>query len=71
MTRGRVKASDSMMTSGWSARTTARSHSQNRSGLVWGLSTRKIRTPWPIQNSTTPWSVSHSRRQSAVSKSSG
>ena len=31
-------------------------HSQNRNGLVCGLSTRKIFTPWPIQNSMTRFS---------------
>jgi len=46
---GRVNASDSQITSGSVSRTVAISHSQNFTGLVWGLSTRKIRTPWSIQ----------------------
>ena len=42
---GRVKASDRKITSGWRPRTSAISHSQKGSGLVCGLSTRKMRTP--------------------------
>ena len=71
MTRGLVKASASQMTSGYEARSEAISHSQKRSGLVCGLSTRKIRTPWLIQNSLTSRSSFQSCRQSGVEKSSG
>ncbi len=52
MTAGRVNASARKMTSGSSALTVAMSHSQNCSGLVCGLSTRKIFTPWSIQYRT-------------------
>ena len=55
---GRVKASARKITSGSVARTSARSHSQNGSGLVCGLSTRKIRTPCAIQKRTTSSSAS-------------
>jgi hypothetical protein len=40
---GRVKASDRKITSGFSARTSRISHSQNGTGFVCGLSTRKNR----------------------------
>jgi hypothetical protein len=43
---GFVKASESQMVSGWSFATSAISHCQKATGFVWGLSTRKIRTPW-------------------------
>ena len=46
---GRVNASDRKITSGSVSLTSASSRSQNRTGLVCGLSTRKIRTPWSIQ----------------------
>src|SRR5258708_33560156 len=52
MTLGRVNASDRKMTSGELRLTSPMSHSQNGNGFVCGLSTRKIRTPCPIQNST-------------------
>src|SRR2546430_2323628 len=42
---GRVKASDRKIASGQRAFTSRISHSQNGSGLVCGLSTRKLRTP--------------------------
>ena len=45
---GRVNASARNSTSGSVALISANSRSQNRSGLVCGLSTRKIRTPWSI-----------------------
>ncbi|MNY37578.1 hypothetical protein D3C86_1721510 [compost metagenome] len=50
---GRVKASARNSVSGCLARTSAIIHSQNGSGLVCGLSTRKMRTPWSAQNITT------------------
>jgi hypothetical protein len=56
---GWVKASDRNIAPGWRARTSAIIHCQNGSGLVCGLSTRKIVTPWPIQNSTTSRSACH------------
>ena len=46
---GRVNASARKITSGSVRATSASSRSQNGSGLVCGLSTRKIRTPWAIQ----------------------
>ena len=57
---GRVKASDRKITSGWRSCTSRISHSQNGNGLVCGLSTRKMRTPCSIQNSTTSRSAFHS-----------
>jgi hypothetical protein len=66
-----VNASARKIASGWSARIDAIAHSQNANALVCGLSTRKIVTPWSIQNRTTPASSSHSARQSSVSKSIG
>ena len=45
---GRVNASARNSTSGSVPRISPSSRSQNRSGLVCGLSTRKIRTPWSI-----------------------
>ena len=50
---GRVNASDRKITSGSVRRISLSSHSQNATGLVCGLSTRKIRTPWLIQCLTT------------------
>src|SRR6478672_6800498 len=47
---GRVNASAKKMTSECSPRTSPITHSQNGNGFVCGLSTRKIRTPLPIQN---------------------
>ena len=49
---GFVNASASQMMSGLFLRTSPISHSQNCSGLVWGLSTRKILTPYRIQSRT-------------------
>jgi hypothetical protein len=49
MIGGRVNASDRKITSGSVRRTSLSSHSQKATGLVCGLSTRKIRTPWLIQ----------------------
>ena len=48
------------MTSGCVALISLISHSQKRSGLVWGLSTRKMRTPCSIQKQTTLLSSSQS-----------
>ena len=60
ITAGRVNASARNTTSGWSACTVSISHSQNAKGLVCGLSTRNMWTPWSTQCSTTPSSASHS-----------
>jgi hypothetical protein len=49
MILGRVNASAKKIISGNFSLQAAMSHSQNRNGLVWGLSTLKIRTPWSIQ----------------------
>ena len=49
ITFGRVKASARKMASGCCARTSPITHSQNGNGLVCGLSTRNIFTPWPHQ----------------------
>lgn len=57
---GRVNASDRNTVSGCRARTSAIIHAQNGSGFVCGLSTRKMRTPASIQNSTTSRSAIHS-----------
>src|SRR5919107_4335475 len=53
ITFGRVNASDRKITSGWSRLILAIAHSQNANGFVCGLSTRKMRTPSPIQNAIT------------------
>ena len=45
MTLGRVKASERKMTSGWRLLIWEIRYSQKAKGLVWGLSTRKMRTP--------------------------
>jgi hypothetical protein len=50
ITLGRVNASDRKIASGCLRLISASAHVQKRSGLVCGLSTRKIVTPWPIQN---------------------
>ena len=47
--RGRVNASARKTTSGCFACTSLIIHSQNANGFVCGLSTRKVRTPCPIQ----------------------
>src|SRR5918992_5761144 len=64
----RVNASDRKITSGYSARTSSISHSQNGSGLVCGLSTRKTRTPRSTQVISTSLSASHNPRQSSESQ---
>ena len=58
-------------TSGYSCITSAISHFQKANGLVWGLSTLKIRMPCSIQNFTTPRSSCHSSCQRSFSKLSG
>ena len=50
---GRVNASARKITSGSVLSTSASRRSQNASGLVCGLSTRNIRTPWLIHRRTT------------------
>ncbi len=50
---GRVNASARKSTSGSVLRTSPSSHSQKATGLVCGLSTRKMRTPRSIQWRTT------------------
>ena len=62
---GRVNASEKKITSGCTDWISAISHSQNGSGFVWGLSTRKIFTPWATQCSTTSRHASHRLRRSA------
>ena len=49
---GLVNASDRKITSGSVLRTSPSSHSQNSTGLVCGLSTRKTRTPCDIHSRT-------------------
>src|SRR5690625_6466967 len=61
---GRVNASDRKMRSGCSRRSSPMHHCQKGMDLVWGLSTRKTRTPWSIQNSNTLLSSSQSACQS-------
>ena len=66
---GRVNASARKIVSGCMSCTFPISHSQNASGFVCGLSTRKIRTPWPTQKRKTSRSASQRPRQSSQSKS--
>ena len=54
------------VTSGYLLLYPAMNHSQNANGLVWGLSTRKMRTPCFIQKRTTSCSSTHSACHSAV-----
>jgi hypothetical protein len=68
---GRVKASARKRTSGWTALTSAITHSQKANGLVCGLSTRNARTPCPIQKRKTSRHASQSALRSAHQKSSG
>jgi hypothetical protein len=65
---GRVNASESKIRFGSTFRTSPISHSQNGTGFVCGLSTRKTRTPLRTQWSITSRSASHSPRQSSDSK---
>src|SRR5450432_2981128 len=71
MTFGRVKASARKMTSGCSRCIRAMTHSQNAKGLVCGLSTRKMRTPWPTQKENTSASAFHRSCQRSDSKLNG
>ena len=61
----RVNASDRKITSGSVAWISAISHSQNATGLVCGLSTRKTFTPRPIHSRKISSHASHSPRQSS------
>ena len=65
---GLVNASARNTTSGCSSRTVRMSHSQKPIGLVWGLSTRKIRTPRSTQKHDAARSSSHSAAQSSLPK---
>ena len=56
------------MVSGCCRLMSASAHSQNRNGLVCGLSTRNILTPCAIQNSMTRFSSVHSAAHSLDSK---
>ena len=67
MSLGRVKASAKKMISGWVAWISWITDSQNGNGLVWGLSTRKIRMPWPIQKSRISLQACHRAARSAGS----
>src|SRR5438477_4361591 len=67
--RGRVNASERKITSGKRLRTSRISHSQNGSGFVCGLSTRKTVTPQPTQCSTTSSSACQRPCQSSLAKS--
>src|SRR5678809_193784 len=71
ITRGRVKASDRKITSGCFDFSSEMHHSQKSKALVCGLSTRKIVTPWPIQNSNTLRNSSHRDFHWGESKSNG
>src|SRR5690625_4228260 len=68
---GRVNASERKIRSGCSRRSLAKRHCQKGMDLVWGLSTRKTRSPWSIQNSKTLLRSSQSACQSSDSKSNG
>src|SRR6266852_5059262 len=68
---GRVNASEGKITWAWSRLSSLMSHYQNGNGLVWGLSTRKIRTPCSIQKMTIESSSAHSSGQASHSKSNG
>ena len=70
-TRGRVKASARKITSGWTAWISAITQDQNAIGLVWGLSTRKIRTPCSIQKRRMPFASSQSASRSRPKKFRG
>ena len=68
---GRVNASARKITSGCSFLISCSAHCQNGSGLVCGLSTRKIRTPSPIQYRKTSRSSSHNDFHASLSKWNG
>src|SRR6266581_1464949 len=63
---GRVKASARKISSGNSFLSARMHQCQNGSGLVCGLSTRKTRTPLPIQKRKTSHSSLQSSRHSSV-----
>ncbi|MCO4700680.1 hypothetical protein LRR80_06796 [Streptomyces sp. RO-S4] len=67
---GRVKASARKMTSGSVRLISPMTRSQNTTGLVCGLSTRKIRTPASIQCRSTR-QVSATRPSMSASKATG
>ncbi len=67
---GRVNASARKITSGSVRPTSAITFCQNTTGLVCGLSTRKIRTPWSIQCRSTR-SVSAIRPSMSASNAMG
>src|SRR5205807_8386379 len=71
ITRGRVNASERKISSGCLAFSSGMHDSQKAKALVCGLSTRKIVTPWPIQNSKMLFSSAQRPRQSLLSKSNG
>src|SRR4051812_5029181 len=68
---GRVNASARKITSGCSRFNSRMHQCQNGSGFVCGLSTRKMRTPLPIQNSKTDFNSVHNGFHSSVSKKNG
>ena len=65
---GLVNASDRKIVSGYVARTSAISHSQNGAGFVCGLSTLNARMPRPHQCSTISRSAGQSASRSSVSQ---
>src|SRR5262249_24471505 len=67
----RLNASEKKIRSGCGRVRSASTHSQNRNGLVCGLSTRKILTPCSIQNSKMRLSSRQSDCQSCDSKLNG
>src|SRR4051812_29214800 len=71
MIRGRVNASERKIVSGCFFFSSVMTQPQNVKGLVCGLSTRKIFTPCPIQNSNTLFSSSESPLKSEESNSKG
>src|SRR5690606_40846067 len=71
MTFGLVNASDKNSTSGCDRLMRLISHSQNAKAFVWGLSTRKIRTPCCTQNSTMLANSSQRLSHASHSKSNG
>src|SRR6516162_6516711 len=71
MMLGLVNASARKISSGYFFFRSRIIHSQKSNGFVWGLSTRKTRTPCPIQNSTTLFSSSQSAFQRGESNSNG
>src|SRR5579859_3702459 len=68
MILGLVNASARKIVSGCFDFTSRITHCQNSSGLVCGLSTRKMWTPLSIQKKNTSRSSSHNCRHASVSK---